>query len=48
MLQLLILLVIIAIIIITLFTILLWPVLRPALVSLIERITNAVNGGGIE
>ena len=37
----------IAIIIITLFTILLWPVLRPALEGLIDRINNAVNGGGI-
>ena len=37
----------IAIIIITLFTILLWPILRPALVDLINRITNAINGGGI-
>lgn len=38
----------IAIIIITLFTILLWPVLRPALVDLIERIQQAIAGGGIE
>jgi Flp pilus assembly pilin Flp len=37
----------IAIIIITLFTIILWPFLRPALEDLINRITNAVNGGGI-
>jgi Flp pilus assembly pilin Flp len=37
----------IAIIIITLFTVLLWPILRPALTSLIDRITNAINGGGI-
>jgi Flp pilus assembly pilin Flp len=37
----------IAIIIITLFTILLWPVLRPALVDLINRINNAISGGGI-
>lgn len=37
----------IAIIIITLFTILLWPVLRPALEGLIDRINNAINGGGI-
>jgi Flp pilus assembly pilin Flp len=37
----------IAIIIITLFTILLWPILRPALVGLIDRVSNAINGGGI-
>ena len=37
----------IAIIIITLFTILLWPILRPALEGLIDRISNAINGGGI-
>ena len=37
----------IAIIIITLFTVILWPFLRPALEDLINRITNAVNGGGI-
>ena len=37
----------IAIIIITIFTILLWPLLRPALEDLINRIQNAVNGGGI-
>jgi Flp pilus assembly pilin Flp len=37
----------IAIIIITLFTVLLWPILRPALEGLIDRITNAINGGGI-
>ncbi|MGH9318698.1 MAG: hypothetical protein ACRD3V_02255 [Vicinamibacteria bacterium] len=37
----------IAIIIITLFTILLWPILRPALVDLISRIQAAINGGGI-
>lgn len=37
----------IAIIIITLFTILLWPVLRPAIEGLVNRINNAVNGGGI-
>jgi Flp pilus assembly pilin Flp len=38
----------IAIIIITLFTILLWPILRPALVDLIDRIQKAIAGGGIE
>lgn len=38
----------IAIIIITLFTILLWPILRPALVDLIARIQAAIAGGGIE
>ena len=37
----------IAIIIITLFTVLLWPVLKPALQGLINRINNAINGGGI-
>ncbi len=37
----------IAIIIITLFTVILWPFLRPALEDLINRITNAINGGGI-
>ena len=37
----------IAIIIITLFTILLWPVLRPALENLIERIRGAIAGDGI-
>ncbi len=37
----------IAIIIITLFTVLLWPILRPALEGLIDRISNAINGGGI-
>lgn len=37
----------IAIIIITLFTVLLWPILRPALTALIDRISNAINGGGI-
>ena len=37
----------IAIIIITLFTVLLWPLLRPALEDLIDRISNAINGGGI-
>jgi Flp pilus assembly pilin Flp len=37
----------IAIIIITLFTVILWPFLRPALEDLIDRITNAINGGGI-
>ena len=38
----------IAIIIITLFTILLWPVLRPALEDLITRIKDAIGGGGIK
>lgn len=38
----------IAIIIITLFTVLLWPLLKPALEGLIERIVNAINGGNIE
>ncbi len=38
----------IAIIIITLFTVLLWPLLRPALEDLIARIVNAINGGAIE
>jgi Flp pilus assembly pilin Flp len=37
----------IAIIIITLFTVLLWPLLRPAIADLVNRITNAINGGGI-
>ena len=37
----------IAIIIITIFTILLWPILRPALEDLINRIQNAISGGGI-
>ena len=37
----------IAIIIITLFTVLLWPFLKPALQDLINRIVNAINGGGI-
>lgn len=37
----------IAIIIITIFTVLLWPVLRPALEELIQRIQNAINGGNI-
>ena len=37
----------IAIIIITLFTVLLWPLLRPALEGLIDRIVNAINGGDI-
>jgi Flp pilus assembly pilin Flp len=38
----------IAIIIITLFTVLLWPLLKPALEDLIARIVNAINGGNIE
>ena len=38
----------IAIIIITLFTVLLWPLLKPALQGLIDRIVNAINGGDIE
>lgn len=38
----------IAIIIITLFTVLLWPLLRPALEDLINRIVEAINGGNIE
>ncbi|GMR23558.1 MAG: hypothetical protein BMS9Abin37_1999 [Acidobacteriota bacterium] len=38
----------IAIIIITLFTVLLWPLLRPALEDLIARIVNAISGGDIE
>lgn len=38
----------IAIIIITLFTVLLWPFLKPALEDLIQRITDAINGGDIE
>jgi len=38
----------IAIIIITLFTVLLWPLLKPALEGLIDRIVNAINGGNIE
>jgi len=37
----------IAIIIITVFTVLLWPLLRPAIVGLIDRIVNAINGGDI-
>ena len=37
----------IAIIIITLFTVLLWPLLKPALQGLIDRIVNAINGGNI-
>ena len=37
----------IAIIIITLFTILLWPILRPALEDLINRIQQAIAGEGI-
>ncbi len=38
----------IAIIIITLFTVLLWPLLRPALEDLIARIVDAVSGEGID
>ena len=38
----------IAIIIITLFTVLLWPLLRPALEDLIDRIVDAVSGEGID
>jgi Flp pilus assembly pilin Flp len=38
----------IAIIIITLFTVLLWPLLRPALEDLIARIVDAIGGGTIE
>ncbi len=37
----------IAIIIITLFTIMLWPALRPALETLINSITEAIGGGAI-
>lgn len=37
----------IAIIIITLFTVLLWPLLRPAIVNLVNTITNAISGGDI-
>ena len=37
----------IAIIIITLFTVLLWPVLKPALEDLIGRIEQAIKGEGI-
>ena len=37
----------IAIIIITLFTVLLWPVLKPALENLIGRIRDAIQGEGI-
>ena len=38
----------IAIIIITLFTVLLWPLLKPALEDLIARIVEAISGGNIE
>ncbi len=37
----------IAIIIITLFTVLLWPALKPAVEDLLKRIQNAINGGNI-
>lgn len=37
----------IAIIIITLFTVLLWPALRPAIEGLLDRIKNAIAGGNI-
>ena len=37
----------IAIIIITLFTVLLWPALKPALETLIKSITDAIGGGAI-
>lgn len=37
----------IAIIIITLFTVLLWPALRPAIEGLLEKIKNAISGGNI-
>ena len=37
----------IAIIIITLFTIMLWPALKPALETLIKSITEAIGGGAI-
>ena len=37
----------IAIIIITLFTVLLWPLLRPAIEDLVQRITDAISGGDI-
>ena len=37
----------IAIIIITLFTILLWPALRPAIVTLLGTITEAIGGDAI-
>ncbi len=37
----------IAIIIITLFTVLLWPALKPALETLIQSITDAIGGGAI-
>ena len=35
----------IAIIIITLFTVLLWPTLKPAIQDLLNRIKNAIAGG---
>ena len=38
----------IAIIIITLFTVLLWPFLKLAVEGLVQRITDAINGGNIE
>ena len=38
----------IAIIIITLFTVLLWPLLKPALEDMIARIVDAIGGGNIE
>ncbi len=37
----------IAIIIITVFTVLLWPFLKDAVANLVDRITNAINGGNI-
>jgi Flp pilus assembly pilin Flp len=37
----------IAIIIITLFTVLLWPALRPAVEGLLDKIKNAIAGGNI-
>lgn len=37
----------IAIIIITLFTVLLWPALRPAIEGLLDKIKNAIAGGNI-
>ena len=37
----------IAAIIIAIFLVLLWPVLEPAITSLLERIQNAINGGDI-
>lgn len=37
----------IAVIIITLFTILLWPALRPVIEGLLQRITDAINGDAI-